>query len=115
MVDAAYTAYFGGDTEGAIRHCADDAMWHAVTPVPDDEWSGSHPIRRYWEEILPGTVARMPGYRFDDQMRHGRPPFVVTHLRSSHGAGIMVFRVIADKITDIWVMNAEGRQSTGYF
>lgn len=115
IVDAAYTAYLGGDIEGAIEHCADDAMWHAVTPVPDAQWNGSHPIRRYWEEIVPGAVAQMPGYQFGEMVRHVHPPLVVTHVRNDHGSGLMVFRVVGGKITDAWALNADGRDAGGYF
>ena len=40
---------------------------------------------------------------------------VVTKFRSTHGSGVMVFRVSNEKLTDIWVINSKGRDAVGAF
>lgn len=40
---------------------------------------------------------------------------VVSRIRSSHGSGVMVFRVVDDKVAEIWVINGLGRDTTGFF
>jgi hypothetical protein len=39
----------------------------------------------------------------------------VSRLRTTAGSGVMVFRVVDRKVTDVWVINSKGRDSNSYF
>jgi hypothetical protein len=57
----------------------------------------------------------MTGYFIEAVHRDEVDDLVVTRLRSSHGSGVTVFRVVEDAITDIWSINAAGRDATQPF
>lgn len=113
VIDEMYAAFMAGDVEGAMACCAPDAQWHAVTPTPD--WNGSYPIRRYWEEILPQAIGLMSGYKVLSDERQVYGNLTVAFIRSNYGEGTMTFRIVNGKVTDIWAINIDGREATGYF
>ena len=112
VIDAMYTALFAGDVDGALRHCADDAQFHAATPV---SMRGDHPMGTYLTELFPQTVAEMQDYAVLNLERDEIDDLVVSRVRSTHGSGVMVFRVADGKVTDIWSINSRGREAIGYF
>jgi hypothetical protein len=112
VIDAMYAAYFAGDIEGAVAHCSQDAQWHGVTPAPT---SGTHPIRTYLTQLLPDALGEMPGYAIESVERDVIDDLVISRLRATHGSGVMVFRVVDDLITDIWVINSKGRDTDSFF
>jgi ketosteroid isomerase-like protein len=112
VVTAAYDAYFAGDPDRALSHCTPDAKWHPLNTDRMDglpDWwtwgTGSQPLERYFREILPAAAANMDGYAVTDMQSDTIDRLVITRVRSTHGSGVMVFRVDADKLTDIWVMS----------
>lgn len=109
VVDRMYGAFFAGDVDGALACCTADAQWHAVTP--GTPWSGSHGIRQYFTEILPGAMRDLDGYAVERVERDVIGELVVSRLWSSYGSGVMVFRVVDDKVSDIWVINSKGRDA----
>lgn len=111
VIDAMYAAIFAGDAEGALRHCTDDAEWHSVTPSPQ---SGSTSARAYVEMLL-RFLADHPGYRILEHDRRAWGDIVVTYLRTSLGRGTMTFRLVGDRVAEIWAINAEGRDATDFF
>ena len=113
VIDAFYDACFAGDIERALSHCSVDAQWHAVTPGPG--FAGSYPIRQYVSEILPRSITEMENFNIESVERDVIDELVVSRVRTSHGSGVMVFRVAADQLTDIWGVNSKGRESVGWF
>jgi ketosteroid isomerase-like protein len=111
VIDAMYAACFAGDIEAALAHCAPDAMWHSVTPSP---LPGSTPARTYFE-MLPQFMAERPGYAILEQDRHVHGDLVVAYVRTTLGRGTMTFRVAGGLVSDVWVINAEGRNTTDFF
>lgn len=116
-IDQIYEAVFSGDLPSALAKCAPDAQYHVVTPLGGewDRYTGSHPVARYFEEILPAAIATMEDYRVDVVGRDTLDDLVVSRLRSSHGSGVMVFRVTDAGLTDIWAIHGQGREATGPF
>jgi ketosteroid isomerase-like protein len=106
VVDAMYAAYFAGDIEGALEHCHEDAEWHGITPAPI---AGTHSIRTYLSELLPGAIEGMTDYAILSVDRDSIDDLITSRVRSTHGSGVMVFRVVDEKISDIWVINSKGR------
>jgi ketosteroid isomerase-like protein len=112
VIDAMYAAVFAGDVEGALAYCSDDAVWHGVTPAPV---TGDVAMRRYLGELLPDAIGTMAGYTVTSMERDTIDELVVVRLRSTHGSGVMVFRVADELIRDICVINSQGRDTPGYF
>jgi hypothetical protein len=111
-VDSMYAALFSGDIDGALACCTDDAEYHIVTPGPA---SGDHPMRRYLTDIWPQAMSEMAGYQLTEMVRDTYAGLVVARLKSSHGAGVMLYRVVDGKVSDIWVINALGRDTASFF
>ena len=59
-------------------------------------------MREYVTEILPRATAGMDGYAIESVERDVIDELVVARIRSSHGSGVMVFRVAEGLLTDIW-------------
>lgn len=112
VIDAMYEALFAGDIDAALSKCAPDALWHGVTPAPV---SGSHPMRTYLERILPEAIEAMTGWAMLEVQRDTFDELVVARMRTTHGAGLMIFRVADGSITDIWVINNQGRNARLFF
>lgn len=112
VIDSMYEAVFAGDVETALSLCASDAEYHAVTPGPS---SGIYPIRTYLSEILPAGISQMNDYAVTSVERDSIDELVVSRVRSTHGSGVMVFRVCDGKIRDIWAINSKGRESAANF
>lgn len=112
VIDSMYAAYFAGDVDGAIAHCAPGAMFHCVTPAPIH---GDLSMRDYFTTFLPNAIEEMADYNILSVEREVLDELVVSRLRSTHGSGLMVFRVVDSKVSDLWVINTNGRETTGYF
>ena len=113
VVDAMYTAAFSGDVDGALAHCAPDAEYSIVTPGPA---SGKHSMRTYFTEILPTAIAEMgPTYEVTRMDRDEIGDLVVARVTTTHGKGVLVYRVVDNVVTDFWVINALGRETTAWF
>lgn len=114
LVERAYVTFLAGrDVDAALEFFTDDAEWHPVTPHPTR--GSSIPIRLYWQdsgEFLDGDGGE---WQVLDQRVHEHGPFVLSYVRSSHGEGLMVYRIVDRKIADIWAINADGRAATGVF
>ena len=115
LIDEVYEAVFGGDLPAALARCASDAQYHVVTPLGGewDRYTGSHPVARYFEEILPAAIASMQDYSVEVVGRDTLDDLVVARMRSTHGSGVMVFRVTDARLTDIWAIHGQGREATG--
>ena len=111
-VDAMYAALFSGDIDGALACCTDDAEYHIVTPGPS---SGDHQMRTYLADIWPQAMSAMSDYQLTEIVRDTYAGLVVARMTTSHGAGVMLYRVVNGKVSDIWVINALGRGTTGFF
>jgi ketosteroid isomerase-like protein len=114
IVQRAYAEFIRHrDVDAVLRYFTADAKWHPVTPTP--KRSTSLPIRDYWMdsgEFLDGLGS---GWTVHEQNVHAHGPFVITHLRSNLGEGLMIYRLEDGKISDIWAINALGRTAPGVF
>ncbi|MDP1794900.1 MAG: nuclear transport factor 2 family protein [Acidimicrobiales bacterium] len=102
-----------GDPASGLAHCAPDAVWHPVTPLPGV--MDALPVAQYFGELLPGWLQEYPDYTFEVVERSTFGDLVISKIRSNIGSGVMVFRVKDDKLTDIWALNNDGRDSTNGF
>ena len=112
VVDAVYAGVFSGTPEDGLAHCAPGAQWHpmdlaTIGSVP--EWwrwgEGRQSLETYLTEILPAAAQHMDGYAVTQMDRDTIGDLVVTRVRSTHGAGVMLFRVVRGKLCDIWVFS----------
>jgi hypothetical protein len=113
VVDAAYAGFMTGDPAAGLAHCSDDAQWHPVTTLPG--YDHSLPVREYFSDALTSWLQERPDYQFEVAQRLTFNDLVVSMIRSNVGSGVMVFRVKDDKLTDIWAINNNGRESTEGF
>lgn len=111
VVDAMYAAIFSGDVEGALSWCHPDAMWHGLTSAPI---GGDLEMREYINK-LPDGISSMRDYALESVERDVIDGLVVSRVRSTHGSGVMVFRVADGLISDIWVISSKGRDSAEPF
>jgi hypothetical protein len=103
------------DVDAVLRYFREGAQWHAVTPTPFRERSTSISVREYWEESNRILDNDMRGWTPHEVNAHAHGPFVINHVRSSHGEGLMIYRVVDGLIADIWAINALGPDTPGVF
>lgn len=122
VVDAFYAGIFAGNHEAALAHCAPDALYHPLLAVgqsvADWRWGeGPLPVGIYVTEIMREFMAsdRAQGYALTSMERDTVDTLVVSRLRTTLGAGVMVFRVEEDKLTNIWVLSSAPRGSDPIF
>ena len=113
VVDRVYGATFAGDLEQALMYCSADAQWHAVTP--GTPWTGSHPMREYLGRILLEATGNVDEYEIETLERDVFDELVDARLRTTLGSGVMLFRVVEGRLTDVWAVNSKGREATGPF
>lgn len=115
LVDAVYAAAWAGDVEGALALCAPEGEWHPIAGLGDMDhplwrWGpGSQSLRTYFAEILPVASEFMEGYAVLSVEREVIGDLVVSRLRSTHGYGVMVFRIAGGQLTDIYVISGASR------
>lgn len=114
IVQRAYMEFIADrDVDAVLPYFTDDAEWHPVTPTPGR--STSIPVRDYWLDAGDFLDGLGSDWIVHEQNVHSHGPFVITHVRSTHGEGVMVYRIVDGKISDIWAINALGRTEPGYF
>ncbi|MEY2398556.1 MAG: hypothetical protein QOJ00_1730 [Actinomycetota bacterium] len=113
VVDAAFAGFITGDPSAGLAHCAADARWHPVTPGAG--YAESLPVARYFSEALPMWLGKHADYSFEVVERSTFDDLVISKVRSNIGSGVMVSRVKDDKLTDIWSINNNGRDSVDGF
>lgn len=103
------------DVDAVLRYFTDGAQWHAVTPTPLRSKFTSISIREYWQESSTLLDNDMRGWAPHEVNSHAHGPFVINHARTSHGEGLMIYRVVDGLIADIWSINALGPDTPGVF
>jgi len=116
LVRSLFDAFAAGDVETCMAAWRDDAVHTSITePAPFATFTK----QQYWQDLLPGAVASLPGYQVEVASVVGFGPLGVAHLRSTwdggRGEGLMIFRVVDGQVVDVWALNADGRDATTWF
>lgn len=116
VVRRAYAEFIRSrDVDAVVRYFSDGARWHSVTGTPTRPPSTSIPIRDYWIEQSALLDNELRDWTVHELNVYAHGPFVINHIRSNHGEGLMIYRVVDGLIADIWAINALGLDTPGLF
>ena len=114
IVQRAYMDFLAHrDVDAVLQYFTADAQWHPVTPTLTR--SSSLPIRDYWIDCGAFLDGIGENWTVHEQNVHAHGPFVISHLHTSSGEGLMIYRFEDGRISDIWAIHALGRDTPGVF
>lgn len=111
-MQALFAAFGAGDVPNTMGGWHESARWHPVTPGP---WTESQRRDDYFGKVLATWMAERPDYRILDVQLASLGGLVIAGLTSDVGRGVLVYRLVDGKVSECWVINADGSDSTDGF